>query len=104
MRHRGFVLHVRQLIPILLRRQIRSSGRFCPQEPATELINRLSILIGVADSATGVWCFAVRNEGSVGLEPFLAAWAAALIDWVDVFEMFCVFGGGFEVFTELRVS
>lgn len=40
----------------------------------------------------------MRDEGCVGLEPFLAVWAAALVDWVDGFEMFLVLVGGVEIF------
>lgn len=42
----------------------------------------------------------MRDEGCVGLEPFLAARAAALIDRVDCFKVFLVFGCGVEVFAE----
>lgn len=96
--HTGLILHTSKLIPIPILVQVRSSSWFCLEESTTELINRLSKLAGVRDSAAGVGSFAVRDKGCVGFEPFLAAWAAALVDGVDGFEMFLVLVGGVEIF------
>lgn len=47
MRYGRLILHVKQLVTILLFRQVRSSCYFCLQESTAELINCLSKLIRV---------------------------------------------------------
>jgi hypothetical protein len=97
--HASLIFHVCEAIAILLHGKIWSRCRFSLKETTTELVDSLSEFVGVGDTAARIRGLAVRDEGSVGLEPFLAAGATALVDWMDNLEMLLVFGGGVEVFS-----